>query len=74
MKYKGNDLVRCHLCRVVVQAGEPEGQHFQREHSRWELVLWWWDNGHRLPLLIVLAEIEFLVTCLVIVLRRWWGL
>lgn len=70
----GNGLSRCWMCQEVVETGEPERLHFRREHSRWDLVLWWWDNGHRLPLLIGLAEIEVIVTFLVVLLRRWLGL
>ncbi|MFG1872102.1 hypothetical protein [Micromonospora arborensis] len=68
-----NRLSRCWLCHEIVEAGEPEREHFRREHSRWDVVLWWWDNGHRLPLLIGLVEVEFIATCLVVLLRKWFG-
>ncbi|WP_047891736.1 hypothetical protein [Micromonospora sp. RV43] len=69
----GNGLSRCFLCQEVVETGEPERRHFRREHSRWDMVLWWWDNGHRLPLIIAFAEILAIATGLVVLLRWWLG-
>lgn len=73
MKWKGNDLVRCPVCRVPVQAGVEDRKHY-RSHSTLEVLLWHWDNGRRGRVVIVALIALASATSFVVLIRSGLGL